>query len=304
VYALGGTLFAAVTGARPYTAGTRASTIQAHRVQPVPSITARTSQSLPKEAEGIIQRMMAKDPAQRFGSMDEVIAALRPFAVRKPIRYDAAKLARLRAKLAERKLRGLSTRASNLRSSSVPRLNSSIITPTQTTDKAETDVARPGSRPAPHDPQGVPATAAASRAAGQLVSPAAASHGDRLKVTGTLEFEDGRRVPLIQSGYSMGRGPANDLRFDGGDLSTRHAQLSYDGTDWWLSDLDSKNGVRINGQPVRDQKLKHGDRAQLAQSVTFRFEDARAVASRRNLRLLVAAVAAAIAAATWWLLMH
>ena len=59
-------------------------------------------------------------------------------------------------------------------------------------------------------------------------------------------------------------------------MSTRHAQLSYDGTDWWISDLDSKNGVRVNGQPIRDQKLQHGDRVQLAQSVSFRFEDPRA----------------------------
>jgi pSer/pThr/pTyr-binding forkhead associated (FHA) protein len=216
-----------------------------------------------------------------------------------------AKLTRLRTKLAERKLRGLSTRASNLRSSSVPRVNSSIITPTQTTDKAETDVARPGSRPSPRLPQDAPASAAAAadRAAGQLVSPVS-SNRDRLSITGTLIFEDGRRVPLLLSGYSMGRGTANEMRFDAGDLSTRHAQLSYDGNDWWVSDLDSKNGVRINGQPIRDQKLKHGDRVQLGQSVLFRFEDPRAVASQLYVKVLIAAVVAAIAAAAWWLLTH
>jgi serine/threonine-protein kinase len=135
VYALGGTLFAAVTGSRPYQAGTRAATIQAHRVQPPPSIRERSSKPLPEQAEAIVRRMMAKDPAQRFATMDDVIAALRPFAVRRPIPDDAARLARLRTKLAERQLRGLSTRASNLKSSSVPRLNSSIITPTQPAPK-------------------------------------------------------------------------------------------------------------------------------------------------------------------------
>jgi pSer/pThr/pTyr-binding forkhead associated (FHA) protein len=127
---------------------------------------------------------------------------------------------------------------------------------------------------------------------------------ERLTITGTLVFDDGRRIPLIQSGYSLGRGPANDLRFDAGDLSTRHAQLSYDGTHWWVSDLESKNGVRVNGELVRDQKLKHDDRIQLAHTVSFRIEDPRVRASQRNVMLLIAAVVTTLAAAAWWLAMH
>jgi hypothetical protein len=218
--------------------------------------------------------------------------------------YDAVRLAKLRARLAERKLRGLPARASNLKSSSVRRINSSIITPTQTTDKAETDVARPGAKPAPRSPDEVPAAAAASRAASQIVVQSGPPQSSRVAVTGTLVFDDGHRVPLMQSGYSLGRGSANDLRFEAGDLSTRHAQLSYDGTHWWISDLDSKNGVRVNGQQVRDHKLQHGDRIQLAHSVTFRLEDARVRASKRNLILLGAGIAVAVIGVAWWLLMH
>lgn len=302
VYALGGTLFAAVSGSRPYQAGTRAATIQAHRVQPVPSIRERSKQPLPPDAEAVVLKMMAKSPSGRFASMEEVIAALRPFAVRRAINFDVARLAKLRNRLAERKLRGLSTHASNLKSSSVRRVNSSIITPTQTSAKAETEMAHPRTTVAGRPSGGAIPSEGASRAAGQLVGRSAPDRSSRVVVTGTLTFENGDHIPLIQSGYCLGRGPANDLRFDAGDLSTRHAQLSFDNSHWWISDLDSKNGVRVNGQPVRDQMLQHGDRIQLAQSVSFRFEDAQARASQRNLWLLIATVAAAVISVAWWFL--
>jgi pSer/pThr/pTyr-binding forkhead associated (FHA) protein len=143
-----------------------------------------------------------------------------------------------------------------------------------------------------------------SRAAGQLIGQVPPTRGGRVTVTGTLIFDDGRRVPLFQSGYSLGRGPANDLRFDAGDMSTRHAQLSYDGTDWWISDLNSKNGVRVNAQPIRDQKLAHGDSIQLAHTVSFRFEDPRARTSQRNLIALAALGGLAAIAIVWWLMTH
>jgi len=305
VYALGGTLFAAVSGARPYQAGTRAATIQAHRVQPPPSFRDRSKQPVPPEADAIVQRMMAKDPARRFASMDEVVTALKPFAVRRPVPYDIGRLTRLRSRLAERKLRGLSTHASNLKSSSVRPVNSSIITPTQTSAKAETEMARPRATAVNGDPAAATSDAnGASRAAGQLVGRVVPDRSSRLSITGALIFENGDRVPLIQSGYSLGRGVANDLRFDAGDLSTRHAQLSFDGTHWWISDLDSKNGVRVNNQPIRDQKLTHGDRIQLAHSVTFRFEDSRARASQRHWLLLSAAALLVTGVVAWWLLLH
>lgn len=304
VYALGGTLYASVTGSRPFQAGTRAATIQAHRVQPPPSLKQHTKQPLPEGADAIVRRMMAKNPDERQGSMDDVIAALRPFAVRRPIPYDPLRLMRLRSKLAARKLRGLPARASSLRVSSAQRLESSIITPTQTSAKAETDVAQPGAQPIPRESLQPPAEVSRTRTGGQLLGRPGFDQGQRLTLTGTLVFDDGQRVPLLQSGYSLGRGPANDLRFDAGDLSTRHAQLSFDGAHWWISDLDSKNGVRVNGLLVRDQKLQHGDRIHLAHSVAFRLEDPRVRASQRNVKILLGAVAALAALAAWWFAAH
>ncbi|MFO1096079.1 MAG: FHA domain-containing serine/threonine-protein kinase [Planctomycetaceae bacterium] len=304
VYALGGTLYAAVSGSRPYQAGTRAATINAHRTLPVPSLRLHAKQSLPEPADAIVRRMMAKRPDARYATMDEVIAALRPFAVRRAIAYDPLRLMKLRGKLAARKLRGLTARPSSLRTSSAQRLGSSIITPTQTSAKAETDIAQPGVHPSPDALPTPPNADWRNRTSGQLLDRSTPPRGTPIRLTATLIFDDGHQVPLLQSGYSLGRGSANDLRFEAGDLSTRHAQLSFDGTVWWISDLDSKNGVRVNGHPVRDHKLKHGDRIQLATSVTFRIEDARVRASQRNRKLIAAAAVAAAIAVVWWLLAH
>ena len=60
----------------------------------------------------------------------------------------------------------------------------------------------------------------------------------------------------------------------------------------------------MQGEPIRDQKLKHRDSIQLAHSVTFQFEDPRARASRRNLIILGAVLGAAVIAIASWLLMH
>lgn len=303
VYALGGTLFAALAGSRPYHGATRAATIRAHRTQPPPSVRARAAQPLPDVAESIVAKMMAKDPAARFASMDEVAAALRPYARRRPIEFNLQKLLRLRARLAERKLRGLATRSGDLRSSSVPRVSSSIISPTQTSAKAETDVARPSSRTRPRGTATGPsdfASGSAALAAEQLIGHFAPDRNLPRTVTGALLFEDGARVPLLQTGYSLGRAPENDLRFDASDLSSRHAQLSYDGAHWWISDLDSKNGVRVNGRLIKDCRLQHGDSVRLAQSTAFRIEYARTVRRRRLLLAMITALAL-LGAAVWWL---
>jgi hypothetical protein len=38
-------------------------------------------------------------------------------------------------------------------------------------------------------------------------------------------------------------------------VSGRHAQLSWDGVYWWLKDLDSANGSRVNGRECPPQEM-------------------------------------------------
>lgn len=57
--------------------------------------------------------------------------------------------------------------------------------------------------------------------------------------------------------YLIGRSPGCDIRLDDSRLSRRHAELSCLGGSWEIHDLDSKNGLLVDGQHVDRASLKH-----------------------------------------------
>jgi serine/threonine protein kinase len=75
IYGLGGTFYYLLTGSPPFPGGKVAQKLIWHQVrQPTP--VRATRGDVPEELEAVIGRMMAKDPADRFQSPREVIAAL------------------------------------------------------------------------------------------------------------------------------------------------------------------------------------------------------------------------------------
>jgi len=82
VYGLGCTLYHLLAGQPPFPAEkykTILAKMQAHHEVPAPAITQFRADA-PAELGAIIARMLAKNPADRFGSPAEVVEALRPFA--------------------------------------------------------------------------------------------------------------------------------------------------------------------------------------------------------------------------------
>ena len=75
-YALGVVAFELLTGARPFETDSPTAEAAAHVSSPVPSISSR-GLGIPKEADDVFRRALAKDPAERFGSCAEFVAALR-----------------------------------------------------------------------------------------------------------------------------------------------------------------------------------------------------------------------------------
>jgi anti-anti-sigma factor len=68
-----------------------------------------------------------------------------------------------------------------------------------------------------------------------------------------------------------GRSPDCDLVLDVTTVSRRHATFSRDPDGGWqVSDLESRNGVNLNGTPVRTARLAAGDRIALG-NVVLRF---------------------------------
>jgi Nif-specific regulatory protein len=88
------------------------------------------------------------------------------------------------------------------------------------------------------------------------------------------ELDDGfGDVYPLQRGvtYGVGRSPKNRIVL-ADDLSSRdHAELAFAEGEWYVRDLGSTNGTKVNGRVVRgDQALEPGDRVQFG-STRFRF---------------------------------
>ena len=66
---------------------------------------------------------------------------------------------------------------------------------------------------------------------------------------------------LSDETITLGRVSDNMIQVEDGSVSSRHAQLSLaGGGNYQLQDLGSTNGTRVNGAPVTDVVLRHGDR--------------------------------------------
>ena len=57
----------------------------------------------------------------------------------------------------------------------------------------------------------------------------------------------------------LGRSTSCDIQLGDPNVSRRHAELRQQGTAYWIVDLDSTNGVEVNGTRVDRAKLEHGD---------------------------------------------
>ncbi len=74
IYALGVVLYRMLTGRMPFTAQRREEMVQQHLSASVPSISQYRS-DVPAALDSVIARAMAKEPAQRFSTLDEFFAA-------------------------------------------------------------------------------------------------------------------------------------------------------------------------------------------------------------------------------------
>ncbi|NQT11613.1 MAG: serine/threonine protein kinase, partial [Planctomycetes bacterium] len=76
IYSLGCTLYHLLTGRPPYGGNTILKRIEAHRLKPIPSLHKKCD-NVPEALEAVFQRMVAKDPNDRYPSMADVIDHLR-----------------------------------------------------------------------------------------------------------------------------------------------------------------------------------------------------------------------------------
>jgi hypothetical protein len=77
---------------------------------------------------------------------------------------------------------------------------------------------------------------------------------------------DGARHEVTQRKLMIGRGQECDIQVLDPNVSRRHAELRQEGTAFWIVDLDSTNGVEVNGKRLKRAQLENGDRITLGSS--------------------------------------
>jgi pSer/pThr/pTyr-binding forkhead associated (FHA) protein len=65
---------------------------------------------------------------------------------------------------------------------------------------------------------------------------------------------------LVRDIAMIGRAPSNHIVIDHPAVSAQHALLLRVRDSYWLKDLNSTNGIQINGVLVTDAELKDGDK--------------------------------------------
>jgi hypothetical protein len=71
---------------------------------------------------------------------------------------------------------------------------------------------------------------------------------------------DGAAHELAKERMVIGRSKDSDIRLEDPNASRRHAEVRREGAAYWIIDLDSTNGVAVNGRRVKRSRLADGDR--------------------------------------------
>jgi predicted component of type VI protein secretion system len=74
-----------------------------------------------------------------------------------------------------------------------------------------------------------------------------------------LALTDGPSIVLDKPILLLGRHPECDIQIDSRKVSRRHCCIAQVADYLVVRDLDSTNGIRVNGARVQEGKLRHGD---------------------------------------------
>jgi hypothetical protein len=130
-------------------------------------------------------------------------------------------------------------------------------------------------RGGPSMPEQAPSATMIYRPAQQ---PTAAASAEEL---GVVERErvslsvNGTQYEVTKQRMTLGRSRDCDIQVEDPSASRRHAELRQEGTAYWIVDLDSTNGIEVNGLRTKRAKLQNGDRITIGSTeVAFRRDTA------------------------------
>jgi predicted component of type VI protein secretion system len=92
-------------------------------------------------------------------------------------------------------------------------------------------------------------------------------------------IDKGRIFRELPTPVTIGREEGNLLRLNDERVSRFHAKVQIDNEDFILTDLESTNGTRVNGNAVQIRRLRFGDRISVGRS-TLLFGSSEEIAAR------------------------
>ncbi len=79
-----------------------------------------------------------------------------------------------------------------------------------------------------------------------------------------LPVGGGDPIPLFKEKLLVGRRESCDVVLRFGNVSAHHCELTLEGGYWFVKDLNSRNGTRINGYRVTKKRMDPGDTLSVA----------------------------------------
>jgi len=123
-----------------------------------------------------------------------------------------------------------------------------------------------------------------------------------------VDVEHNHRLSLSQDRFVIGRDASCDFTIAAADVSAQHCELRREGQWWTIADLNSTNGVQVNGKKVSQQMLWHGDEIVISFDHRFRILDPKQpdpTQKKSNLRgimILSVVLVSAAAGIAWYFL--
>lgn len=81
-----------------------------------------------------------------------------------------------------------------------------------------------------------------------------------------VHLPDGRIHALAKPSVTIGRLPECDVVVDDAGASRQHARIRRTEAGFVLTDLGSTNGTMVNGEPIQEHVLEHGDRVTIGET--------------------------------------
>jgi len=134
----------------------------------------------------------------------------------------------------------------------------------ETAAQRESTTLMPAWQPPPAAPAAVAETMAiGEQAVAAEVTPGAGPQGELTIESGP---DAGHSHRAGDHALRLGRSPDNDVILRDPATSGHHARLERRGDQFWIVDLGSTNGTLVNGEPVQEKQLNHGDRITIGQN--------------------------------------